>query len=75
MREGLTLAFIGSIAGIVLALATSRLLETQLYGVRPHDPLSYGVTVPLLAVAAAVACWIPARRATSVSPMEALRTE
>jgi ABC-type antimicrobial peptide transport system permease subunit len=75
MREGLRFAAVGSFAGIVGALAASRLLETQLYGVRPHDPLSYIGTVALLAVAAAIACWIPARRATSVSPMEALRTE
>jgi ABC-type antimicrobial peptide transport system permease subunit len=60
---------------VVVALGTSRLLETQLYGVRPHDPLSYGTTVLLLGAAAAVACWIPARRATNVSPMEALRAE
>lgn len=75
MREGLMLALAGSLAGVAAALATSRLLETQLYGVRPHDPISYGLTVVLLGVAAAVACWIPARRATTVSPTEALRAE
>ena len=75
MREGLTLALIGSVAGVTAALAVSRLLEAQLYGVRPHDPVSYGATVALLAAAAVVACWIPARRATQVTPMEALRVE
>ena len=75
MREGLRLALAGSIAGVAVALGTSRLLETQLYGVRPHDPISYGATVLILGAAAAIACWIPARRATRVSPMEALRTE
>lgn len=75
MREGLRLALAGSFAGLAVALVTSRLLETQLYGVRPHDPVSYGATLLLLAIAAAIACWIPARRATRVSPMEALRTE
>jgi len=75
MREGLRLAAIGSLVGVAGALAASRLLETQLYGVRPHDPVSYAGTIAVLAVAAAIACWIPARRATSVSPMDALRTE
>jgi len=75
MGEGLRLAAMGSMAGVAAALAVSRLLEAQLYGVRPHDPISYAGTVALLAAAAAVACWIPARRATNVSPMEALRAE
>ena len=75
MREGLRLAAIGSLVGVAGALAASRLLETQLYGVRPHDPVSYAGTIAVLAVAAAIACWIPARRATNVSPMDALRTE
>jgi putative ABC transport system permease protein len=75
MREGLRLAAAGSIAGVIAALAASRLLASQLYGIRPHDPISYLATVALLAVAAVIACWIPARRATAVSPMDALRTE
>jgi predicted permease len=75
MREGLRLAAIGSAAGVAAALVTSRLLETQLYDVRPHDPVSYLGTVVLLGAAAAIACWIPARRATRVSPMEALRVD
>jgi len=75
MREGLALALAGSIAGIAAALLASRWLEAQLYGVRPYDPISYTGTVLVLAVAAAIACWIPARRATAVSPMEALRAE
>jgi predicted permease len=75
MREGLRLALAGSCAGVAVALGTSPLLATQLYGVRPHDPISYGSTVLILGAAAAIACWIPARRATRVSPMEALRTE
>jgi putative ABC transport system permease protein len=75
MREGLALALAGSIAGIAAALLASRWLEAQLYGVRPYDPISYAGTVLVLAAAAAIACWIPARRATAVSPMEALRAE
>jgi putative ABC transport system permease protein len=75
MREGLALALAGSVAGVAAALAASRFLEAQLYGVRPHDPASYAATVLVLALAAAVACWIPARRATQVTPMEALRVD
>jgi predicted permease len=75
VREGLRLAATGSIAGVAAALATSRLLASQLYGVRPYDPISYVATVATLVFAAGIACWIPARRATAVSPMEALRTD
>jgi ABC-type antimicrobial peptide transport system permease subunit len=75
MREGLRLAIAGVAIGIPAALAASRLLATQLYGVQPHDPLSYAATVSVLAFAVLIACFIPARRATSVSPMDALRVE
>ena len=75
MQEGLRLTLVGLAAGALVALATSRLLFTELYGVRPYDPPSYAVTVLVLGLCAAVACWIPARRATRVSPMDALRTE
>jgi predicted permease len=75
MREGLQLAAAGMLVGVAAALAVSTLLETQLYGVQPHDPLSYGASLGVLAVSVALACFIPARRATAVSPMEALRLE
>jgi len=75
MREGLRLALAGCAAGLVLAFAAARLLSAQLYGIRPNDPVSYAATLSVLAAAAAFACWIPARRATAVSPMEALRAE
>src|SRR4051812_10032430 len=75
MREGLRLALIGTVAGVAGALAVSRLLSAQLYGIRPHDPASYAAAVMVLGSAAIVACWIPARRATGVSPIEALRAE
>jgi predicted permease len=75
MREGVRLAAAGVVIGILAALAASRLLVTQLYGVRPHDPLSYAATIAVLSVAVLIACFIPARRATSVSPMDALRVE
>lgn len=75
MREGLRLTLAGCAAGLALAFAAGRLLSAQLYGIRPNDPASYAATLCILAAAAALACWIPARRATAVSPMDALRTE
>jgi len=75
LREGLIVAGAGCVAGLLAAFVLSRLLETQLYGVRPHDPLTYAVTLAMLAVAALAACWIPARRATRMSPLDALRAE
>ena len=75
MREGFRLAGSGLVAGVAGALISSRWLDTQLYGVRPHDPIAYTTTVVVLAIAAAIACWIPARRATAISPMDALRTD
>jgi ABC-type antimicrobial peptide transport system permease subunit len=75
MREGLTLALAGSAAGVTLALIVSRLLGAQLYGIGAHDPASYLMTIALLGLAATGACWIPARRATAVSPMESLRVD
>jgi predicted permease len=75
MREGLRLAAAGMLVGVPAALAVSTLLETQLYSVQPHDPLSYGVSLGILLVSVTLACFIPARRATGVSPMDALRLE
>ena len=75
MREGLTLAAAGAAAGLLAVVPLSRLLVTQLFGIRPSDPPTYAVALTLLAAATAGACWIPARRATKTSPMDALRAE
>jgi putative ABC transport system permease protein len=75
MREGLRLAAVGMILGLAGAFAASRLLASQLYGVRPYDPVSYAAAAAMLGAAAVLACFIPACRATSVSPMDALRVE
>jgi len=73
--QGMTMAAAGAAAGLVSALALTRLMGTLLYGVRPGDPATYvAVTLALLGVALA-ASWLPALRASRVDPMRALRGE
>jgi len=73
--EGGRLAALGLALGLVAALALTRMMASLLYGVRPSDPVSLGVAAALLAVVALAACYIPARRATRVDPLVALRYE
>jgi putative ABC transport system permease protein len=75
LREGWGFALAGCLAGLIGAIPAARLLERQLYAVRPHDPLTYGTVVVVMLLAVTLACWVPARRATSISPVEALRAE
>ena len=73
IRQGLKTAGAGTVLGLAASFALARFLQTLLFGVTPHDPLVFaGVAVALFAVAMA-ACYIPARRATRVEPMVALR--
>jgi ABC-type antimicrobial peptide transport system permease subunit len=74
-REGLFLSFVGVLIGVVVALGLTRLIESQLYGVTPTDPLTFMTVSAALICVALVANWIPARRATKVDPMVALRYE
>jgi len=73
--QGMKLALAGLVLGIAAALALTRVLQTLLYGVEPGDPLTFAGVSLLLAVIALFACWLPARRAARVEPMEALRYE
>jgi len=73
--EGLRLAVLGVSSGIIAALALTRLLRSFLYGVSAYDPLTFGSVALLLTLVAAAACFFPARRATLVDPMIALRYE
>lgn len=75
VREGARLTALGMAAGVVIAAAISRLLSAQLYGVSPHDPVSYAVTAAAIGLAALLACWVPAKRAVAVTPLDALRAE
>jgi predicted permease len=73
--QGVKLVLIGSVAGALGALALKQVIESQLYGVEATDPLTYVVVAVLLVAVALLACWIPARRATKVDPLVALRCE
>ncbi len=75
LGQGLRAVAIGLVAGIGGALIVSRVLRASLFGISGNDLTSYGIACLLLAATAAIAAVIPARRASRVNPMEALRTE
>lgn len=75
LRQGMTLTAIGIVVGIGAALASSRVLSSMLYNISPLDPATYALVTVALVSVALLACWLPARRASRTSPLEALKAE
>ena len=75
LKQGLTIAIVGTSVGVALTMLVTKLLSKLLYGVAPHDPIIFGGVALILVVVAGLASLLPARRATRVDPLVALRTE
>ena len=75
VRQGAALVALGAVAGLLAAAASSRVLASFLYGITTDDRLTFVAAPLVLIVVALVACWLPARRATRIDPIQALRVE
>jgi len=75
VRQGVWLASIGAACGLVVAFVTMRLMSSILFNVSPVDPVTYIAITLGVMVTAYVACYLPSRRAASVNPVDALRSE
>jgi ABC-type antimicrobial peptide transport system permease subunit len=75
LRQSAFITLAGTAIGLTLAVALTRLLTATLFGVSPHDPKTLGVVSLLFLVLGLLASYFPARRAASIDPMQALRTE
>jgi putative ABC transport system permease protein len=75
LLDSLKLAALGSAIGMVGALGMGRLLQSSIFGISTHDPFTLAATLVVFLAVSTMAAWIPARRAASVDPMEALRSE
>jgi putative ABC transport system permease protein len=75
LRQGGVVTLAGMMVGLILAFAGGRLIQSLLYGISPRDPAVFAATTLLLLVIALLACWLPARRASRLSPLEALRVD
>ena len=75
VRHGLTLTAIGVALGLAAAAALMRWMSTLLFEVRPTDPMTYAAVSAVLLAAAALASYFPARKATVIAPVDALRAE
>jgi len=75
VQQAAVQAVAGSVAGLAGALLLGRLMANMLYGVRPTDPVTFGAVAMVLAFAALFATYVPARKASRIEPMVALRNE
>jgi ABC-type antimicrobial peptide transport system permease subunit len=75
LRESLVMSVAGAVVGLPLAIGAAHLLRSILYGLGPNDPLTFGAALCGMFVVALLASYLPARRATKVDPMVALRYE
>ena len=75
LRDGLLLIALGVAIGLPFALAAGRISASLLYGIKPNDPLTFGLTIAVLLAIGVLAAFLPARRAAAVEPVEALRHE
>jgi predicted permease len=75
VRQGMMLTFVAIVPGLMTAWVLSRFLASVLYGIPPHDPLTFALVPVFLAAIALIACWIPARRAAGKEPLNALHYE
>jgi putative ABC transport system permease protein len=73
LKDGARMTLAGIALGLVGALGLTRLMGSMLYGIKPTDPLTFISLAAVLAAIAMLACYVPARRAMKVDPMEALR--
>ncbi len=75
LSRGLVLTVVGVACGLVASVLLTRSLRSLLFGVTPVDPVTYAVIASVLMAVALFACYVPARRATEIDPIEALRAE
>ena len=75
LGRGIRLGALGAAVGLVAAFAVAHVMSSRLYGVKPLDPLTYAASTVVVVAVALLASYLPARRATHVDPMAALRYE
>jgi ABC-type antimicrobial peptide transport system permease subunit len=75
LRKGFALTGVGLVVGIVAAIAFGRWMSALLFGVGPLDPVTYVAAVGIILLAAALASYVPARRAAAIDPIETLKAE